>query len=446
VSLAGARSDVPTRAGSTFASLHNRNYRLFATSSLVANVGIWMQRVSQDWLLLVLTDSPSALGIATGLQFLPMLLVSPFAGVVADRYSKRRVLVVTQAAMGLSSCFLGLLAVTGSVTAWHVYATALVFGIGTAFDRPTRQAYVNEVVDRDILVNAVGLNSASLNIGRAIGPAIAGLLIAWFGSGIADTGAVILLNGISFFIVIVSLLRMRTADMVAVPPPARTERALREMRDGLNYVKARPDLMLVLTVTFIFGTFGMNFQLTTALMSTQVYDKGAAGFGILGTILTIGSLTGSLTSARRSNVRMRTFILGAVALGGLEIVAGLMPTYLSFALILPLCGFASMTTHVAANTYVQMTSDAAVRGRVMALFLACLMGGTPIGAPVLGWVAAQWGARWTLIGGGAITAICTIIIAAAFARRQNLDVGSRWRVREDGAKAPIEVVDSSSVA
>ncbi len=292
-----------------------------------------------------------------------MLLVSPFAGVVADRYSKRRVLVVTQAAMGLSSCFLGLLAVTGSVTAWHVYATALVFGIGTAFDRPTRQAYVNEVVDRDILVNAVGLNSASLNIGRAIGPAIAGLLIAWFGSGIADTGAVILLNGISFFIVIVSLLRMRTADMVAVPPPARTERALREIRDGLNYVKARPDLMLVLTVTFIFGTFGMNFQLTTALMSTQVYDKGAAGFGILGTILTIGSLTGSLTSARRSNVRMRTFILGAVALGSLEVVAGLMPTYLSFALILPLCGFASMTTHVAANTYVQMTSDAAVRGQ-----------------------------------------------------------------------------------
>ncbi len=344
--------------------------------------------------------------------------------------------------MGLSACVLGVLAVTDNVTVWNVYATALVFGVGTAFDRPTRQAFVNEVVDRDTLVNAVGLNSASLNIGRAVGPAIAGLLIAWFGSGVADTGAVILLNGISYFTVIVSLLRMRASELSG-PPPAPARRSRHELRDGLRYVRARPDLVMVLTVTFFFGTFGMNFQLTTALMSTQVYGKGAAGFGLLGTILTIGSLAGSLIAARRTQVRMRVFIVGAIALGTFEVIAGLMPTYLTFALFIPLCGFASMTTHVAANTYVQMTTDAAVRGRVMALFLACLMGGTPIGAPLLGWVALQWGPRWTLIGGGAITAISTIVTAGLFARRQNVALAPRWWPRP---RVPIEAVDSSSVA
>jgi MFS family permease len=399
-----------------------------------------MQRVAQDWLLLSLTSSAGALGVATGLQFLPMLLVSPFAGVIADRYPKRRVLVLTQAAMGLASCMLGVLAVTHVVTAWHVYATALMFGIGTAFDRPTRQAFVNEVVDRATLVNAVGLNAASMNIGRAVGPATAGVLIAWFGSGIGDTGVVLLLNGISFLTVIVSLLRMRTAQLEPVTPPVRNQRSRQELREGLRYVRGRPDLMLVLTVIFFFGTFGMNFQLTTALMSTQVYGKGAAGFGLLGTILTIGSLAGSLTSARRTNVRMRVFILGAISVGTLEVVAGVMPTYLSFALFIPVCGFAAMTTTVAANTYVQMTTDMAVRGRVMSLFLACFMGGTPIGAPLLGWVASHWGARWMLIGGGAVTAISTIVIAALFAHRQEVFAPSP-RAR---SRLPIDAADGSS--
>jgi MFS family permease len=393
--------------------LRERNYRLFAISSLVANNGIWMQRVAQDWLILLLTGSAAALGIATGLQFLPMLLVSPFAGLIADRYKKRTVLIVTQAAIGTSAVALGLVTVFGEVTVWHVYAAALLFGIGTAFDRPTRESLVNEIVERDALVNALGLNSASLNIGRMVGPAIAGGLIALFGSGVTDTGYVILINGGGYLIVIAALVMLRNPN----GPVSMVPKAPGQLREGFRYVRSRPDLQLVLVVIFAFGTFGMNFHLTTALMATQVYGKGAAGFGLLGTILAIGSLTGSLLAARRRTSSLRIVVIAAMLFGAVEIFVGLMPSYIMFALFLPLCGLGSMTTSVSASTYVQMHTEPFVRGRVMSLYLACFMGGTPIGAPMLGLVAQEFGARWTLIGGGAVTAGTTAVAATWYSRR-----------------------------
>jgi MFS family permease len=407
---------------STFAALRVRNYRLFAEGSLVSNVGTWMQRVAQDWLVLALTGSAGALGITTGLQFLPLLLFSPIAGVIADRYPKRQVLAVTQLALAATAGVLGLLAVTGWVTTWHVYILAFVFGAATAFDTPARQAFVNEMVGPDQLANAVGLNSASFNLGRVIGPAVAGLLIAWLGSGVTATGWVILLNAASYLAVIVTLARMAD-DELTLPTPL--PRARGQLRDGLRYVQARPDIMLVMAVVFCAGTFGLNFQMTTALMATEVYGKGAGEYGILGSVLAIGSLGGSLLAARRAQTRQRLVIGAAIAFGAAEMVAGTMPTYLTFALLLPLCGFTALTMITAANAFVQMSVAPQMRGRVMALYMAIFMGGTPAGAPVLGWVAEHFGARWTLVGGGALTIVGTLIATAAFAHHQQVELHPR---------------------
>ena len=404
---------------STFAALRVRNYRLFATGSLVSNVGTWMQRVAQDWLVLTLTGSAGALGVTTGLQFLPIVLFSPFAGVIADRYPKRRVLAVTQTAMGVTAGSLGLLAVTGLVEPWHVYVIAFVFGVGTAVDAPARQAFVNEMVDRDLLPNAVGLNSAGFNLARMIGPAVAGGLIAWLGEGVSATGWVILVNATTYLAVIVSLTRMRASELT---PSARLARAPGQLRDGLRYVRSRPDIMLVMAVVFCVGTFGLNFQMTTALMATEVYGKGAGEYGLLGSILAIGSLGGSLLAARRAHPRRRLVVLAAIAFGAIEMIAGLMPSYVAFAVILPLCGLAALTVVTAANAYVQISSAPEMRGRVMALYMAIFMGGTPIGAPLLGWIAEHFGARWTLVGGGALTALGTIAATAVFARQPVLEL------------------------
>ncbi|MGD9701304.1 MAG: MFS transporter [Acidimicrobiia bacterium] len=410
----------------TFAALRVRNYRLFATGSFVSNVGTWMQRVAQDWLVLALTGSAGALGITTGLQFLPILLFSPIAGVFADRYSKRVVLAVTQVAMGVSAAALGVLAITGWVATWHIYALAFLFGTATAFDSPTRQAFVNEMVDRSQLANAVGLNSASFNLGRMVGPAVAGMLIAWMGSGVSATGWVILLNSASYIAVIVSLTRMRAEELM---PVERLPRARGQLRDGIRYVRSRPDIMLVMAIVFCAGTFGLNFQMTTALMATEVYGKGAGEYGILGSILAVGSLTGSLFAARRAVSRQRLVVVAAVVFGTVEVVAGLMPSYLTFALLLPLCGVAALTVVTAANAFVQMSADPQMRGRVMALYMAIFMGGTPAGAPLLGWVAEHFGARWTLVGGGALTVIGTLLAVVVLAGRQGVAISPHLRPR-----------------
>jgi MFS family permease len=410
----------------TFAALRNRNYRLFATGSLVSNVGTWMQRIAQDWLVLTLTGSAGALGITTGLQFLPILLFSPIAGVLADRFPKRRILAVTQVALGTTAGILGVLAITGWVTVWHVYVIAFLFGIATAIDTPARQAFVHEMVRRDQLPNAVGLNSASFNLGRVIGPAIAGGLIAALGSGVGATGWVIMLNAASYFAVIVSLVRMRPEELFTTPLVPRSRG---QLRDGVRYVRGRPDIMLVMAVVFCAGTFGLNFQMTTALMATQVYGKGAGEYGILGSVLAVGSLTGSLMAARRVASRQRLVIGAGVAFGVAVTIVGLMPSYLTFAVFLPLCGFAALTLVTAANSFVQLAADPHMRGRVMALYLAIFMGGTPVGAPALGWVAEQFGARWTLIGGGALTVIGTVTAAVTFGRRQSVVVTPRMRPR-----------------
>ena len=402
----------------TFRALSNHNYRLYAAGGVVSNTGTWMQRVAQDWLVLQLTaNSGTALGITTGLQFLPILLLSPYAGLVADRFPKRRLLQVTQLMMAGPALLLGLLAVTGIVETWHVYVLAFVFGIGTAFDAPARQSFVSEMVGPEDVTNAVGLNSASFNAARLVGPALAGLAIAALGGGATATGWVILLNALSYGSVIFVLQRMNVDDLDSPEPQAREKGMI---RDGLRYVRGRPDLMMILAIVFFAGTFGLNFQMTSALMATEVFHKGASEYGVLGSIMAIGSLAGALLAARRGQPRHRLVILAAIGFGLAEIVAGLLPTYLVFAVWLPVLGLTALTMITAANATIQLSVAPQLRGRVMALYMMIFMGGTPLGAPIVGWVGETFGARWTLIGGGGMTVLGTLLAVIVFSRTQGL--------------------------
>ncbi|WP_299050437.1 MFS transporter [uncultured Nocardioides sp.] len=397
----------------TFRALANPNYRRYAIGGAVSNTGTWMQRVAQDWLVLQLAANGAlALGITTGLQFLPILLLSPFAGLVADRVAKRTLLQVTQLMMAGPALVLGLLAVTGTAETWHVYVLALVFGVGTAFDAPARQSFVPELVSREDLSNAVGLNSASFNAARVVGPAVAGLLIAAFGGGAVGTGWVILINAVSY---VGPIWALRGIDPARLDTPEPRAAGPGGVREGLRYVRGRPDLLLILAIVFFAGTFGLNFQMTSALMATEVFDKGAAEYGLLGTVMAVGSLTGALLAARRTTIRLRLVVLAALAFGLVEIVAGLLPTYVVFAAWLPLLGLTALTMITAANTTMQMTTAPELRGRVMSLYLMIFMGGTPLGAPLVGWVGATFGARWTLIGGGAATVVGVALSALLFA-------------------------------
>ncbi len=402
----------------TFRSLANPNYRRYAAGSVVSNVGTWMQRVAQDWLVLLLSGySGAAIGITTGLQFLPFLLLSPFAGLAADRIPKRRLLQITNVGMAVPALVLGLLAVTGTAEIWHVYILAFVLGTAAAFDAPARQSFVSELVEPEDLTNAVGLNSASFNAARIVGPAVAGVLIAALGGGEVATGWVILVNAVTYA---APILTLRSLDGATLRTPKPVARGPGQILAGLAYVRNRPDLMLILAIVFFTGTFGLNFQMTSALMATEVFDKGAAEYGLLGTFMAVGSLTGSLAAARRPYVRLRLVMGAALAFAVVEIAAGLMPSYVAFALTTPLLGLAALTMITAANAFMQLHTDERMRGRVMALYMMIFIGGTPFGAPLIGWIGEEFGARWTLILGGLATGLGVGLAGLWFARARRV--------------------------
>lgn len=377
----------------TFRSLRNPNYRLWAVGALVSNTGTWMQRVAQDWLVLtVLTDNSGlAVGITTGLQFAPVLVLGPFAGAVADRLQRRRVLISTQTAMGVLAGVLGLLVVSDTAQLWHVYVLAALLGVVAAVDSPARQAFVSEMVPAEDLPNAVGLNGASFHAGRLIGPGVAGLLIHWFG-----TGPVFLINAASFGAVLVSLTFMRVGELI---PSPQVPRGTGGVRAGLAYVRSRPDLLLIMVIVGMIGTFGLNFQITTALMARLAFHKGSGEYGLLGSIMAIGSLSGALLAARRERPTLRLVIGATVAFGVSCGIAALMPSYQLFALALIPVGLSALTLMTATNSAVQLSTAPHLRGRVMALYMTVFMGGTPLGSPIIGWIGEQFGPRWTILVG-----------------------------------------------
>lgn len=408
-----------TLFGDTFSSLRIRNYRLFFTGAIVSNTGTWMARITQDWLVLSLTGSAAAVGITTALQFLPMLLFGLYGGVIADRYPKRLLLLFSQGALGLCGLALAVLTLSGSVQVWHVYLIAFLLGLVTVVDNPARQSFVSEMVGPKQLRNAVSLNSANFQSARLVGPAVAGVLIAGVGSGWA-----FLLNGLSFLAPLVSLLLMRTSELHKVE---RTPRGKGQLREGLRYVAGRPDLVWPIVLVGFVGTFGFNFPIWLTAFSGDVFHVGAGTYGLLNTLMAAGSLVGALAAARRGSTRLRMLVIAAAVFGVLEIAAALSPAFWMFALLLVPIGMIGLTVNVTANSAVQMATDPAMRGRVMSLYMMVFAGGTPIGAPLLGWVTDTYGARVGFATGGAISLAAAVVVGLVLARVGGLKVAMGWR-------------------
>jgi MFS family permease len=386
-----------------------------------------MQRVAQDWLVLNLTHgSGTALGITTGLQFLPLLLFGLYGGVLADRFHKRRLLMITQTVMGLLALALGVLTVTGTAQVWYVYALAFGLGMATVVDNPARQTFAVEMVGPSDLSNAIALNSAIFNMARIVGPAIAGVLIAAIG-----TGPVFMVNAASFGAVLLGLYLMREDELYV---RERVPRAKGQLREGLRYVRERRDLVMLLIIVFFVAAFGMNFQMTTALMSREVFHSGASSFGLASTMLAVGAVSGSLLAARRTRPRMRLMLISAALFGVLEILSGVMPGYGLFLVMLVPTGLALLTFNTTANAVMQLSVPAGMRGRVMGLYMLVFAGSSPIGAPLLGWLAEVFGPRSGLIIGGVVSLAAVLGVVAVMAPGSVLNV-VRPRPAEEYAAA-----------
>ncbi len=411
---------------STFRSLRSRNYRLFAAGQVVSNTGTWMQRIAQDWVVLTLTHSGTALGLVTALQFLPILLFSVWGGVLADRFPRRTMLMITQSSMGVLSAVLGVLTVSGVVTTWQIYVFALLLGTVNAADTPARQSFVVEMVGPEDLQNAVSLNAANFNLGRVLGPAVAGLLIGLFASQMTGSGWVFLINAASFAAVVTGLALIRKRDLHA---QTRIKRGRGGQREAFRYVRTRPDLLAVMIAVAIFGSFGLNFPVLLPLYTTQVFHSGASAYGVISAIMAVGSLLGALLAARRKVARVRMVLGGAMLFGLFEVAGSAMPNIASYAALLALTGVCGLTTATTANAVMQTTVPAELRGRVTGVYVLVFMGGTPIGSPVVGWLAGQIGVRWTQGLCGALTIVAGLGAALWLARRTDRQIQTRLLAR-----------------
>jgi MFS family permease len=391
----------------TFRSLRFFNYRVWFSGAIVSNIGTWMQRTAQDWLVLTeLTHhNATAVGIVMALQFGPQLLLLPWTGFAADHMDRRKLMIATTAAMGFLALMLGIMTVTGVVHLWHVYAFAFLFGCVSAFDAPARQVFVSEMVDENHLANAVGLNSTSFNAGRMIGPAAAGLTIAAFGTGWA-----FIVNGFSFIAVLISLLFLRLHEL------HRHERAVKRrgsLWEGFRYVWHRADLRTSMIMLALVGTFGFNFAIFISTMAVRVFHANAGGYGLLSSAMAVGTMGGALLAAGREKPTFQLQCTGAGVFGIGCALAAIMPNYWLFAAALVVCGVSALTFANSSNSLMQLSTEPAMRGRVMAIRLAVALGGTPIGAPIVGWIADTWGPRWS-IGAAAASGIAATIVGVRY--------------------------------
>jgi MFS family permease len=384
-------------------SFRHRNYRILFPANAVSNIGSWAQRIAQDWLVLELTNNNGTyLGLVTAVQFAPVLFFSLHGGKLADRFNKRKVLILTNILGGSASLALGALVMTEHIALWHVFVLAAVLGISTAIDAPVRQSFTTEVVGQTDLPNAVSLNSANFNAGRLVGPALSGGLIAAFG-----TGPSFIINGLSYFFVIAALLRLNEKAFFHLDR-AKSDGNIRE---GIAYAKARPDIYVVMLMVFFLATFGLNFQIFNALMATQEFGLGPASFGLMGTFIAIGSLSGAIGSARLERFRNTKFVIrGGIAFSLSIMILSILPNYISYVVWLPICGVTALTTLVSANSIVQTSTDPAIRGRVMGLYLLIFMGGTPFGSPLIGAATDLIGIRPTIALCGGISLLASLFI------------------------------------
>ncbi|HYN74144.1 MAG TPA: MFS transporter [Nakamurella sp.] len=402
----------PADRPSTFAALHIRNYRLFFSGQVVSNTGTWMQRIAQDWLVLQITNSPLAVGITTALQFLPMLLFGLWGGLLVDRYPKRRLLLITQTAMGSLAAILAGLTLAGVVEVWQVYLIAFGLGLATVVDNPARQTFVNELVPKSLVRNAVSLNSGNFQLARMVGPAVAGVLISVVGIGYAFA-----FNAVSYLAVIAALGAMRVRDLQKLP---LVPRGPGQLREGLRYVWRTPALLWPVVLVFFVGTFGYNFAIILSAYTKNVFDAGADVYGLLNTMLALGSVAGALMAARRVATRLWVLFAAAASMGLGLVLLGLTPWFIPFVILLVAVGFISVTFNTLGNTSVQLASDPELRGRVMSLYMLVFMGGTPVGSLIVGAITDRWGAPIALVLTGTVCVVAAGAAAVLAARSAGL--------------------------
>ncbi|WP_433531064.1 MFS transporter [Micromonospora sp. CA-263727] len=412
------------RLSTMFQSLQVRNYRLFASGQLIKLIGVWMMFIAQDWLVLELSnDSATALGVVVALQFTPVLLLTLISGRLADRYDKRMLLFVANAFWTVLSLAMSVLVLTGLVQLWHVFVFAALLGVANAVETPVRQAFVSELVGTPLLPNALSLNAAVFNSARIVGPAGAGLAIAAL-----DVGPVFLVTALSSIAPLVTVVRMRPAELHREPLPPRDKRAAATVLDGLRYVGRRPDLLLPMVVMSVIGMSLFNFQLTLAALAKTVFNTGAASFGLFSTTLAVGALAGALAgTGRRSRPSVWLVLGAAIACAVFGTLVGFAPSYWMVVVLLPPTGFFMVYFAQAANQRVQLGTDAAFRGRVMALWVLVFLGTNPVGAPVIGWVAETYGASVSIWAGGLLS-LTTALLALT------------WQLRRDGARLRFRVL------
>ena len=390
----------------TLRSFKHRNFKILFSANFLSNIGTWAQGVAQAWLILELTDSGTYLGIVTSLQFAPILFFSISGGKIADKFNKRKVLMLTNLTAGISALSVATLVLTENIKIWHVMFFAFMLGMGNAIDAPVRQSFNVEVVGKQDLPNAVGLNSTNFNIGRLIGPGLSGLLIAAYGTGVS-----FLLNGISYLVVIIALINIRENELFIEEKKSSSTK----IREAMAYVAARPDILAVMITVFFAASFGLNFNIFNTMMATQVFDKGAAEYGALGSILAVGSLTGAIISARLEKKRGPRFVMiGSMIFSAVLIISAFAPNYLIYSILLPIIGCVALLTFIGANTMVQLRTDSQIRGRVMGIYLTVFLGGTPIVSPFIGIMTQEVGTRPTVAICGLISLLAAIATFAKF--------------------------------
>ncbi|MDR1440972.1 MAG: MFS transporter [Bifidobacteriaceae bacterium] len=398
----------------TFASFTVRNYRLWFIGALFGNTGTWMQRVAQDWIVLTVfsDDNGLAVGVVTALQFGPTLLISPVAGLLADRWDRRRVYMVTQATQAVLSAALGGLLLAGHMNLHGICVFAVLSGLVAGFEGPFFQTFVGQLVGASLLSNAVGLNSANFNAARMVGPAVAGLALA-----VWPAGWVFFANSLSFVATVGAVGLMRPGELRPMPSAPR---AKGQLRAGLDYVRRRSDIQVILVVIGVVSCFGLNTQLTMGVMARNVFDRQAGEYGLLGSLFAVGAVFGALVAARRRRPRVRLVIGATIAFGFAAGLSALTPNYWSYAFCGILVGACTLTLITAANSTLQLSVEPEIRGRVMSIYMMVFMGATPVGSPVVGWIADTWGPRWS-IGVGSIAALAVGAGAMIWAK-------ARWKV------------------
>jgi MFS family permease len=416
----------------TFISLKVPNFRIFAIGHFVAVVALWMQRIAQDWLVLELSGSVTAVGITVALQFMPSLLLGPWGGMVADRFAKRRILMLCQSLAAILAATLAVLSLTGAIQVWHVYSVALMLGLVTVLDQPARQVFVNELVGPKYLRNAISVNSTTFQLGGLIGPALAGVLLTAVGAGWAFAA-----NAVACCSTVTMLLLLRK-DQLFLSPPAPKKKGM--LREGLRYALSKPTIYWPWLMAGFIAVFAMSLPVMLAAFADHVFDVGAGGYGLLNALVALGALAGAVASTRRRRLRLRSVVFCAGMYGLMLCLAALAPSMLWFGAVMVLSGFWCLMFLTGSNQLVQISSNVAIRGRVMSLYIMVLIGGQAIGGPLLGWIAEHVDPHVALLVAGGVPVLAALTVGVVLARKGAL----KLRVNLKDRRHPVRIVGAAA--